>query len=258
MASGRGPRAPTPRANRLASLCFGIGCLVVLMVTFTLGVAAGRRWPSGLPLPGLGGAPAAPAATAAVPAATAGVRSERDTTRRAEGRSLDKGKATTDAAPVLTFYRELTAPLTPPTPPTRGVVTRDVRPAETVKLAETTKPAQRPAETVRPVTSDASAVVEAPPREAVTAGASGASASVGVSGPRFTVQVGAFRGRAQAEALRARLAERGQDVDLTEGEATGVTQYRVRVGTFATRAAAREAAARLGAERQLATYVTTR
>lgn len=259
MASGRGPRAPTPRANRLASLCFGIGCLVVLVVTFTLGVAAGRRWPSGLPLPGLGGAPAA---TAAAPAATAGVKSERDTARRAEGRSLDKGKTTTDAPPVLTFYRELTAPLTPPTPPTRGVVTRDVRPAETVKLAETTKPAQRPAETVRPVTSDASAVVEAPPREtvaaAVAAGASGASASVGVSGPRFTVQVGAFRGRAQAEALRARLAERGQDVDLTEGEATGVTQYRVRVGTFATRAAAREAAARLGAERQLATYVTTR
>lgn len=252
MAPRRGSRAPTSRANRLASLCFGIGCLVVLMVTFTLGVAAGRRWPSGLPLPGLGGAPAAPAATAAATAATAaGVRSERDTARRAEGRSLDKGKATTDGAPVLTFYRELTAPLTPPPPPTRGVAKRDSRPAEMAKPAETTKPAQRPVEAMKPVTSDVVALVEAPPREP-------SPTSLGVSGPRFTVQVGAFRGRAQAAAVRARLVESGQEADVTEVEAGGVTQYRVQVGTFATRAAARDAAARLGAERQLATYVTTR
>ena len=123
------------------------------------------------------------------------------------------------------------------------------------KPAETTKPAQRPAETMKPVTSDVAAVVEAPLREPVAAAS---PTSLGVPGPRFTVQVGAFRGRAQAEAVRARLAESGQEADVAEGAAGGVTQYRVRVGTFATRAAARDAAARLGAERQLATYVTTR
>jgi cell division protein FtsN len=72
------------------------------------------------------------------------------------------------------------------------------------------------------------------------------------------VQVGAFKTRSQAEALRARLAQGGQEVHVTEIEAGGITQYRVRVGSFATREAAREAAARLGGERQLATYVTTR
>jgi len=237
------------------------------MVTFTLGVAAGRRWPSGLPLPGLRGATAATAATPGASGAPAAPVAE--TGRRAEGRGLDKGKATTEGAPVLTFYRELTAPLTPPPPPTRGVAKRDARPAEMPKPAETTKPAQRPAEAMKPVTSDVSAAVEAPPREpvaaAVAAGAAVAAAgaaasptSLGVAGPRFTVQVGAFKARAQAEALRARLAESGQEADVSEVEAGGVTQYRVRVGTFATRAAARDAAARLGAERQLATYVTTR
>lgn len=250
MASRPGSRAPRPRSNRLASLCFGIGCLVVLMVTFMLGVAAGRRWPGGLPLPGF----RAPAATAAAPAATAaasaGARAERDTARRAEVRSLDKGKATTEGAPVLTFYRDLTAPLTPAPPPTREVGKRDGRPAEAAKPPETTKLAQRPAETMKSVTSDIAA--------AVAADAAASPTSLGVSGPRFTVQVGAFRGRAQAAAVRARLVESGHDADVTEVEAGGVTQYRVRVGTFATRAAARDAAARLGAERPLATYVTTR
>jgi cell division protein FtsN len=195
---------------------FGIGCLVVLGVTFALGVAAGRRWPNGLP--GFGGSRAA---TVAAPAATA--QSERD--RRPEARGVVK--TTADGPPVLTFYRELTAPLTPPPPPTRAVAKPET------KTAETIKPTQRSAEPLKPVASD------------------GAE-------PRFTVQVGAFTVRSQAEALRARLAAKGQEAYVTEGETGGVTQYRVRVGSFATREAAREAAARLATERQLATYVTTR
>ena len=264
MAQHRGPRAQTPpssrpssrpsswSSSRLASLFFAIGCLAVLTVAFALGVAAGRRWPTGVPLPGLGGAPAATTA-AAVPGspargAPAPPRGERDTARRAEGRSLDKGKTTTDVTPELTFYRELTAPLSSTPTPARAVAKRDS------KTAEPAKAAPRPAESMKPLPSEA-AHVEASPREPA---ASASPASIGVSGSRFTVQVGAFKARAQAEALRTRLAEAGQEADLTEGEAAGVTQYRVRVGTFATRAAARDAAARLGAERQLATYVTTR
>ena len=250
MAQRRGPRAQVPPSSRFASLLFGIGCLVVLTVTFALGAAAGRRWPSGLPLPGLRGAPAttAPAAAVAAGVSPAPARGERDTVRRAEGRSLDKGKTTTDGPPELTFYRELIAPLPSTPPPTRGVAKRDA------KAAEPVKPAPRPVESMKPVTS-AAALVEAPPREPAAASASPA---IGVAGPRFTVQVGAFKARAQAEALRTRLSEAGQEADVAESETAGVTQYRVRVGTFATRAAARDAAARLGAERQLATYVTAR
>lgn len=243
MAPRRDPRAQAPRSSRLASLFFAVGCLAVLSTTFALGVAAGRRWPGGLPLPGLGGSPAA---TVATPAVTAGSRGERDTVRRAEARSLDKGKATTEGAPTLTFYHELTAPLASTPPPPRAAAKRETKPVEV------TKPAPRPAETLKPVTSDA-ALVEAPPREPATS-----ASPTSISRPRFTVQVGSFKARAQAEALRARLAESGQEVDVTEGAAGGVTQYRVRVGTFATRAAARETAARIEADRRLATYVTTR
>src|SRR4029077_18059294 len=81
-------------SSRLASLLFGIGCLVVLGVTFWLGVAAGRRWPHGLP------------GFTASADGTAGTSKERD--RKSEGEGLAKTIA--EAPPVLTFYRELTAP----------------------------------------------------------------------------------------------------------------------------------------------------
>ena len=214
MAARRNPRAQAPPSSRLASLFFVVGCLAVLSTTFALGVAAGRRWPGGLPLPGLGRSPAA----------TAGPSGERDTVRRPEVRSLDKSKAATaEATPTLTFYHELTAPLASAPPPPAPPPPRAAAKRET-KSVDAAKPAPRPAETLKPVTSDA-ALVEALPREPA------ASASpTSISRPRFTVQVGSFKARAQAEALRARLAESGQEVDVTEGAAGGVTQYRVRVG----------------------------
>ncbi len=58
---GRSPR------RTLASLLFALGCLTVLAVTFALGMVAGRRWPDGVPLPGL----------RATATATAAARTER-------------------------------------------------------------------------------------------------------------------------------------------------------------------------------------
>lgn len=206
-------RTQARSSNRLASLLFGIGCLVVLGVTFWLGVAAGRRWPHGFPGFTSADATAAPS---------------KGSDRRSEGQGLAKTIA--ESPPVLTFYRELTAPLTvPTTPPTRAAAKPEAKPKEPeAKPKETAKP--RPAETIK------------------------AAAPEGA----FTVQVGAFKTRAQADALRARLAAGGQQAYVSEVEADGATQYRVRVGSFATREAARDAAVRLASERQLATYVTTR
>jgi len=218
-------RAPARASGggRLASLLFGIGCLVVLGVTFALGVSAGRRWPNGLPLLGL----------RTTPASTAAPRGERDVARRHEGRGLDKDKTKTptEAAPPLTFYRELTAPLTSP-PPAMRVAAKPER-----------------VETPKPTTSGEAA--ESPRREGVPAAKAGGEG-------HLTVQVGAFKVSAPAEALRARLAQSGQGAYVAEVEIGGVTQYRVRVGTFTTRAAANEAAARLASEWRLATYVTMR
>jgi cell division protein FtsN len=251
----RAAARPQPRAShRLASMLFGIGCLVVLTATFALGVAAGRRWPSGLPLPGFGGthvaAPASPVAGGSPPAATP--RAERDTARRSESRGFDKDKARTmpEAPPVLTFYHELTAPLSSTPPAPSSVAKREARASETIKSAP------RPADPAKPAVSEVAATVEAP-RDRGPVSATGIGVPPTVE-PRFTVQVGAFKLRSQAEALRTRLAATGQEAYVTEGEMGGVMQYRVRVGAFTTREAARDAAVRLGAERQLATYVTTR
>ena len=209
----RTPRAAMRSSNRVGSLFLVIGCLTVLGVTFAFGVAAGRRWPGGIPLPRLGGG-----SSAATPV-------ERETPARPEGRGFDRERVKTaaDAPPILTFYHELTAPLTSTPPAPRTVA--GPRVAASAETREKTPPA---------------------------------TATSATSERRFTVQVGVFKLRTQAEALRARLVDEDQDAYVTEVELEGITQYRVRVGAFATREAAREAAARLGAERQLATYVTTR
>jgi cell division protein FtsN len=213
----RAVRTQPRSSSHAASVLFGIGCLVVLAVTFALGVAAGRRWPNGLP-----GFTASSDATAA---ATKG------NDRRSEGQGL--AKSISESPPVLTFYRELTAPMPPAPPPPRAPAKAEAKPKETVK--------PRPPEVVKPVAPE----VMKPTAHEATEG-------------RFTVQVGAFKTRSQADALRMRLATDGQLAYVSEVEAEGTTQYRVRVGSYTTREAAREAAIRLASERQLATYVTTR
>ena len=71
---------------------------------------------------------------------------------------------------------------------------------------------------------------------------------------KFTIQVAAFRDRAAAERMLEQLAARGIEGYL-EGTPAGI--FRVRVGRFESREAARALAARLESE-QFATLVTSR
>ena len=134
-----------------------------------------------------------------------------------------------ESLPALTFYQDLKAPLTaPPPPPKPG----RLRPPELKR--------EEPAR------------VEAPP-------AARAEATLPLAaepGRRFTVQVAAYSVKPLAEALRTTLAAAGHEARVVESE--GGVRYRVQVGTFPTREAAREAAARLAAERAQPTFVTTR
>jgi DedD protein len=74
----------------------------------------------------------------------------------------------------------------------------------------------------------------------------------------FTVQVGAYKAREPAEALRARLAAGGHHAYVVQIDAPGSVRFRVRVGSFATREAAQQVADRIGSERSLSAFVTSR
>jgi cell division protein FtsN len=149
--------------------------------------------------------------------------------------------------PTLTFYRELTAPLSAPPPPAR-VPARPPREKAAKPDAGAAEGTRRP--------DPAGTAVALP---SATPGIPDPAAALRrADGGRYTVQVGSYSGRAQAEALRARLHAAGHDAYVAPGEAGGSVRYRVRVGTFATMEEARQAAVRLGSEARVATFVTTR
>jgi cell division protein FtsN len=181
-----------------------VGIVGVLGVTFVAGVWTGRHWPL------LTGQPAPPASADGA----AGRRAPGERPRPAE------------PLPALTFYQELTAPLTAPPP-----LPRPARPT-------------RPAEHRR----EAAKVDGAPPEAAPAAAPAGS----------FTVQVGAYNARGPAEALRGTLAAAGHDARVVEAVTAAGLRYRVQVGTFPSREAARDTATRLSAERSLPAFATPR
>jgi cell division protein FtsN len=219
----------------LGTAFFLLGCLVVLGVTFGAGVLAGRYW--------------------AIPARAAAVATD-ERPAPARGRALAPAATPTPpaAAPTPSFYQELTAPLG---------ATGPARPAS-ARTVERAAPAAGPAAPERGAAPGrdgeppavARTQAEPPPDGAAALPARVAAPRAGET--RFTVQVGAYRSRAQADALRERLAAAGHDAYVAETEGGGEVRYRVRVGAYASREAARAAAVRLASEATLPTYVTTR
>ena len=206
-------RAP----SRLASMLFVTGCLGVLGATFGLGVMAGRFWPRPQPAPSV--AAAKDDAAAARPG---------DKTRPG-----DRTARPAEPGPALTFYQDLTAPLTSPPPPAK------------------------PGKPGRAEKSDRPGIAEAAPKPdpAAMPAASPPASTPG----SFTIQVGAYKAREPAEALRARLAAAGHAAYVAEIDSSGSVRYRVRIGSFATREAAQQAADKIVAgERKLSAFVTAR
>jgi rare lipoprotein A len=71
----------------------------------------------------------------------------------------------------------------------------------------------------------------------------------------FTVQVGAFRARENAERLRARMEQRYSAAFIVQFDAPEGTYYRVRVGRLPTQEAARQFADRLKKEEGFTPFV---
>jgi cell division protein FtsN len=201
--------------RRRGGLFVLIGILTILGVTFVAGVYTGRI-------------------SLARSLVTAARLTEPDPERRAGGRGARPDTAT----PRLTFYQELTAPLTAPPPPP--------------KPAKTSPP---------PLVSAPAPAVALPPQhpgEQADALSAATEARAAGAATRFTVQIAAYRARPPAEALRTTLAAAGHDARVVESDGGNSVMYRVQVGEFATRDAARAAATRLAAERSLVPFVTPR
>ena len=241
-------RRPVKRSGGAAGLFVLLGILTILAVTFAAGTYAGRIWAT------------RPRVVAAVSPA------EREPARRATD---TRPSRLPDPAPRLTFYQELTAPLTAPPPPPKPaktspppLVTHGAPPSNATMPERASKriPDTTGALPGTSVGRDAATTVSnrpptnqpdlAPPAPALTT----ASTSPAIASSRFTIQVGAYRLRPPAEALRATLMAAGHDARVVENEAANGVRFRVQIGDFASRDAARDAAARLTGP----TFVTTR
>jgi DedD protein len=121
--------------------------------------------------------------------------------------------------------RPLAAPESPrATPPTTAP-----RATPTPRAAATVAPPPRPSPTPRP--SPSARVAAASPPPAVLGGGS------------FTIQVGAFKDRASADSVMARLKGKGFAAYVTSPQGEGL--FNVRVGNFTDRADAERVAGRL-------------
>jgi DedD protein len=237
-------RRPPRRESRAGSALVGLGFLTVLTVAFVAGVVVGRHNPRFFP--SLGGAAAA-----------------KEPRRGTDGRLADRAKPV-EPAPVLTFYQELTAPLTSPPPATKPrsdhTPSAPMEKENASKFGEARGRARAPSQpAVGRTTPEAAATTDRADHAATTLPS--ASAAAVTSSPtiaRYTVQVGAFKQRDEAEAVRARLAAAGHDAFIADLDGAATTWYRVRVGAYGSRDEALRAAERLTANGRFATYVTVR
>jgi len=207
---------------------------VIMGLTFTLGVLVGRQWSH-------------PAAAAS---ADSGARKTVPPGKRGglSGADLEPPPQVDQK---LTFYRTLTAPLG------RGSADASQRPQ--AKAQPAPEPARaKPPPPPDPYTSRGETIIESPaPPDATTASAP-APAQADTAG-LWSVQVGAFKRQGQAVSLHKQLREAGFDAYIAPAVASdGQTNYRVRVGAFASKAEAQRVVERVRGERSLAAFVTPR
>jgi cell division septation protein DedD len=218
---------------------------VIMGLTFTLGVLVGRQWSRSVSV----AASAESSARKVVPPGKRGGLS---------GADVESPPAVDQK---LTFYQTLTAPLG------RGSAdasqsaqhSPSQSPAQHSQDVAKVQPIPEPVHVVPPpppypYTSRGETIVEKP--AAHDAAAQPAQAEIpGL----WSVQVAAFKTQAQADGLQKQLKQAGLDAYVTSAVASeGQTNYRVRVGTFKSKAEAQRMAERVRGERSLAAFVTPR
>ncbi|MGH7366060.1 MAG: SPOR domain-containing protein [Candidatus Rokuibacteriota bacterium] len=249
-------------------MALGGAMLVILGLTFALGLLMGRQWARQTASPQTGRTMTPVSERARKPAAPprrSGIAAETTADRTPE--STEK----------LTFYHTLTEPMEGPPvplkPETKPVAVKipaappAPAPPPSVKTPHPTPPAPSlPArktpkgtrKTPKGKTADGgSAGVISRPPQLNNGGSAGAISRPPQLNNPWTIQVGAYRNRRQADDSRQHLVAAGLDAYVvTQAAREGQARYRVRVGTYRTREEAAAAAERLRAQRSLATFVT--
>jgi DedD protein len=219
-------KRPSSKSSGAAGLFVLLGILTILGVTFAAGTYAGRIW--------------------ATKPHTASAPPEREARLRGGDVRVPR---ITEPAPRLTFYQELTAPLTAPPPPpkpAKTVPTPSIRALPESERDRTVAQASVSRDTAG-ARDSAGTITSRPPTAQ-------AGLAVPATTARFTIQVGAYRLRPPADALRSTLAAAGHDARVIETDAPNGVRFRVQIGDYGSRDAARDAAARLSGP----TFVTTR
>jgi cell division protein FtsN len=220
-------------------MAFGAAALVILGLTFTLGLLVGRQWARQLP-----------------PAATAESAKKSALAARRSGLAEAGIERPPELGEKLTFYHTLTAPL------------KSVSPAGSRESAHRSEAPPKPqaapvsAPVPAPQLDEAPPVMierAPPPLPSPPAAPDRAQANPAPeTAAQWTVQVAAFKARAQAERLQKQLIAAGFETYVTEKGGEGQAQFRVRVGSFKAREDAVRTAERLKAERSVAAFVTSR
>jgi cell division protein FtsN len=230
----------------------GGAALVILGLTFALGMLVGRQW----------------ARQTAPAAAVEPSRRSASAPRRGGLTEIDAERAARPQEK-LTFYQTLTAPI--------GAAPVSVRAEGDPRAGQAPRapadggrvPARSDSESVRPGPARAQSPAP-PPAEGTPTGQPGTASTLPVAGARatdgrpegpgdWTIQVGVFRSLPQAESVRRQLAQGGFEAQVTPvGGEAGQARYRVRVGAFPSKDEAARVAERVRATRSLPTYVTPR
>jgi cell division septation protein DedD len=203
---------------------------VVMGLTFALGVLVGRQWGRSAAAGGM----TESAARKTVPAGKRGGLS---------GESVE----TAAVDQKLTFYQTLTAPLG------RGSADASPRHDNKPKSGSSPEAGRGEPSTPPPYPYASRAETSVGKPESIAADDKSAAEQ---SGP-WAVQAAAFKTQAQADALQKQLKKSGLDAYVTQMTGSdGQVNYRVRVGTFMSKAEAQRVAERVRGERSLAAFIT--
>ena len=225
--------------GKLTWMALGGAGLMVLGLTFALGMLVGRQWAR---------------QTSPTVAAESG-RRVAAAARRA-GLAESGGERVPAPTEKLTFYKTLTAPLGDA--PLSG---KGEPPPKSPPPPKPHPPA--PSSTDRaPDAHDAHVDGPASPPRGPSAAAEGGLAQGGgepsSTKAEWAVQVGVFKSADQAERVKRKLTDGGFPAGVTAvAGSDGQTWYRVRVSGFKTRDQALKTAERVRADRALPTFVTT-